>query len=120
MNVTDNAAQVMKSRLRTDLLEAMKAGRADEVKVMRAAIAAIDNAEAPPLPGLRPASDQHRFSDGSAEIDRSTLSHDMVRSLLLAEQKEREQAAAEMVRWGKPDRAEVLRAEMLIIGRYLA
>jgi len=117
--VADNAAQVMKSRLRTDLLEAMKAGRAEEVKVMRAVIAAIDNAEAAPLPGLRPASDQHRFSDGSAEIERSTLSHDMVRSLFVAELKEREQAAAEMIRWGKLDRAEVLRAEMLIIGRYL-
>lgn len=45
-----DAAPAMKTRLRADLRAAMKAGRASEARLIRALVAAIDNAEAPPLP----------------------------------------------------------------------
>lgn len=81
-------------------------------------VAAIDNAEAPLL-AVRPASDQTRFVDGSAEIARLSLDHDEVRSILLLEQREREHASTEMTRLGRPDDAETLRREAILIGRYL-
>jgi uncharacterized protein YqeY len=117
--VTKNAGQKMKARMRADLHDAMKGGRSEEAKVIRALIAAIDNAEAPPQ-AVRPATDQLRFVDGSAEIARLSLDHDEVRSILLVEQHEREHSGAEMARLDRPDRAETLRHEAMLIGRYLA
>lgn len=119
VNPGADAGREMKSRLRTDLREAMKGGRAIEAALIRALAAAIDNAEAPPLEGDRKASDQHRFHDGSAEIDRLHLDSDTVRRVLAAEVQERETAATEMARLGRPDRAEALRAEALLARRYL-
>lgn len=116
----ENAGLAMKVRMRADLREAMKAGRTDDAKLIRALIAAIDNAEAPKLPEVRAASDRHRFHDGSAEISRLSLDQDEVRSVLTAELREREKAASEMTRLGKLDRAQSLHAETLLIGRYFA
>lgn len=115
----ENAGQQMKTRMRADLRDAMKGGRPEEAKVIRALIAAIDNAEAPPQT-VRPATDQLRFLDGSAEITRLSLDHDKVRSILLAEQREREHAVTEMTRLGRSDNAESLCGEAVLIGRYLA
>lgn len=42
-----DAAREMKARMRADLRRAMKAGRTTETLLLRALIAAIDNAEAP-------------------------------------------------------------------------
>lgn len=117
--MTENAGQEMKTRLRADLRAAMKAGLPGEAKLIRVLVAAIDNAEAPPL-AVRPASDQTRFVDGSAEITRLSLDHDKVRSILLAEQREREHAATEMTRLGRPEDAETLGREAVLIRRYLA
>lgn len=117
--MTSNAGQEMKVRMRADLRDAMRGGRSDEAKLIRVLVAAIDNAEAPPLV-VRPASDQTRFVDGSAEIARLSLDHDKVRSILLAEQREREHAAIEMTRLGRLDDAETLGRDAILIGRYLA
>lgn len=110
----------MKARLRADLLSAMKAGRTAETKLLRALVAAIDNAEAPPLPSDRKAADQHRFSDGSAEIERLDLSAEAIHAILTAEMNERENAAAEMDRLNRPDHADALRTEALLVRRYIA
>lgn len=114
----ENAGQQMKTRMRADLRDAMKGGRPEEAKVIRALIAAIDNAEAP-RQTVRPASDQLRFLDGSAEIARLSVNHDKVRSILLVEQREREHAATEMMRLGRPDDAETLCRQAVLIERYL-
>lgn len=114
-----DAGAEMKNRLRADLRAAMKGGRASEAALIRVLLAAIDNAEAPPLDGSRKAADQHRFRDGSAEIERLHLSEAAVRAILAAEVLERETAAAEMMRLNKADRAEALRAEALLARRYI-
>jgi len=57
--------------------------------------------------------------DGSAEIERPSLSEAAVRAILAAEVLERETAAAEMTRLNRADRAEALRAEALLARRYI-
>jgi uncharacterized protein YqeY len=113
-------AQDMKTRMRADLKAAMKEGRANDAKVIRALIAAIDNAEAPPLPTGRRATDQHRFQEGSAEIERLVLGATQVQAVLLEDIREREHAADDMERLGRPEQAQVLRAEAALARRYIA
>ena len=114
-----DAARDMKVRMRTDLTEAMKGKRADEARLLRALVAALDNAEAPALQPGRSASEQHRFQDGSAEIERLKLDPAQVRAIRMKEIEEREQAADEMSRLARPDRADALRAEARMARRYL-
>lgn len=97
----------------------MKDGRRAEASTLRSILAAIDNAEAPPL-AAGSASEPRRFEDGSAEIDRLILSADRLRTILLAEIEEREAAAAEMARLGQSDRAGALQVEIDVARRYLA
>lgn len=118
-DMSHDAGHEMKTRLRSDLRAAMKERRADDARPIRSLVAAIDNAEAPPLPVGRKAADQHRFPDGSAEAERLLLSLAQVRTVLMAQIEERESAADEMNRLGKPDRAAALRAEALLARRYL-
>lgn len=114
-----DAAHAMKTRLRADLRAAMKDGRTSEAKLIRALVAAIDNAEAPPLRAGERATDQHRFHDGSAEVERLSLTPAQVRAVLVVEMQERERAAAEMSRVNRPDRADALHAETLLVKRYI-
>jgi len=109
----------MKARLRADLRAAMKDKRAIEAKVIRALIAAIDNAEAPPAREGQKALVRHQFRSGSAEIERLLLSAVDVHGVIVADIHERERAAAEMERLGMMDRAEALRAEAVIAKRYV-
>jgi len=117
--MTDDTARNMKARMRVDLRAALKDGRTGEVRLIRALVAAIDNAEAPPLQASRTDPGQHRFRDGSAEVDRLRLGPDEVRSVLMAEIEELEHAAADMNRLDRPDRADSLRADAMIARRYL-
>lgn len=109
----------MKARLRADLRVALKDRDAFAANVIRALVAAIDNAEAPPMHEGQPASIQHHFQSGSAETERLLLSESDVRRVLLAEIHEREHAAAELERLDMRERAEALRAEVLLAKRYL-
>jgi uncharacterized protein YqeY len=108
----------MKARMRADLRAAMKGGRAGEAKLLRVLVAAIDNAEAPPVEADRSV-DSHQFHEGSAEVERLSLSPAQLRGILLAEISEREDAAAEMHRLARPDHADALRAEVELIRRYV-
>jgi uncharacterized protein len=119
MDMRLDAGHDMKARLRIDLRAAMKEGRTNEARLIRALVAAIDNAEAPPLRADPQATNQHRFHDGSAEVERLSLDSAQVRALLVAEIQERERAAAEMNRINRPDRADALHAETLLVGRYV-
>jgi uncharacterized protein YqeY len=119
-DMTPDAGHDMKARLRADLRTAMKEGRTNEAKLIRGLVAAIDNSEAPPLPAGQKAADQHRFHDGSAEIERLSLNPAQVRAVLVAEMQEREHAAAEMRRVDRADRADALHAETLLVKRYIA
>lgn len=110
----------MKIRMRADLRAAMKQGRRDDARLIRSLIAAIDNAEAPPVGTAESAADQHRFLSGSAEIERLSLNADQVRAILLAEIHEREQAVAEMDRLERPDHAAVIRTEAVLARGYIS
>lgn len=118
-DMSDDAGRDLKSRLRADLRTAMKGRRTIEAKVIRALIAAIDNAEAPPAHEGQTALGRHEFRSGSAEIERLLLSGADVHGVIVADIQERERAAAEMERLGMRDRAEALRAEAVIAKRYI-
>lgn len=117
--MSEDAGRDVKARLRADLRTAMKDRRTFEAEVIRALVAAIDNAEAPPTHAGQAAPVHHHFRSGSAEIERLLLSRFEVRNVLLAEIHERERAAAELEHLGKADRAAALRAEALLAKRYL-
>lgn len=117
--MTQDAGHGIKTRMRADLRVAMKEGRANEAKLIRALIATIDNAEAPPPRAGESVSDQHRFNDGTAETERLSLKHGQVQAILIAEIQDRERAAAEMDRLERVDRADALRAEAIIAKRYV-
>lgn len=114
-----NDVETTKLRLRQDLLSAMKGKRPLEAKVIRSLLAAIDNAEAPPLPAGMKASDQLRFDERSAEIQRLLLDANAVRAILTQEISERIDAARELTRVGRPDDAASLTAEADFARRYL-
>lgn len=115
----EDAGRDMKTRLRVDLRNAMKDGRMMEAKVIRALVAAIDNAETPPVPAAQTIPIRHRFHARSAEVERLMLSRFHIRRILTAELYDRERAAAEMERLEMMDRAETLRVEALLVKRYL-
>lgn len=116
--MSEDFGQGMKARLRADLRVAMKGGRTDEAKVIRALVAALDNAEAPPAREGSMAA-PHHFHSGSAEVERLLLSWSDVRDVLLAEIHERECAASEFDQLQRSDRAEALRADALVVRRYI-
>lgn len=118
-HITEDAAGELKARLRTDLLAAMKNRQSTEAGVIRALVAALDNAEAPPLPARSSSAEPHRFRSGAAEVERLRLTRADVHRVVSAEIQEREQAAAELERVGMADRASALRAEALTVKRYL-
>lgn len=115
----ENAASAMKARLRADLRAAMTNRRTVDAKVIRSLIAALDNAEAPPVATGQASLTQHQFREGSAEVERLLLGQSQVREILLAEIQEREHAAAELDRIDRSDRAEELRAEIAVAQRYV-
>ena len=115
-----DAGSEMKARLRADLLGAMKDRNQLDARVIRSLVAAIDNAEAPALPGDRGSAVSHAFATRSAEVERLWLSWPQVREILAAEFQERERAAAGFDGLGRQDHAESLRAEARVIQRYLA
>jgi uncharacterized protein YqeY len=115
-----NAATEMKQRLRIDLAMAMKQRRVTDTAIIRNLIAALDNAEAMPLPTESASLVQHDFHAGSAEVERLALSADHVQRVILDEIAAREHAAAEFDRLSQPARAAALREEIVVARRYLA
>lgn len=118
--MTDDAGHQMKARMRADLRAAMKEGRGSDARLIRSLIAAIDNAEAPPARAGSGAAEQHRFLSGSAEVERLSLDAVRVQAILLAEIEDREEAAAEMDRLDRSDRADAIRAEARLATGYLS
>jgi uncharacterized protein len=117
--MSEDAATPMKSRLRADLVSAMRAGQKLEVALIRELVAAIDNAEAPsghagPAPVVR-----HEFGRGSAEVERLILSGAEIRALLVKEIENRERAATELECVGQMERAKALRTAASVAKRYV-
>ena len=116
--MTGSAAVLLKSRLRADLTAALKAREALHVALLRDLIAAIDNAEAAPIPA-NATSQPLDFLTGSAEIARMDLGPEQVRDIMKREILGREDAAAGYERVGRPDMAAKLRDEAELARHYL-
>ncbi len=115
-----DAAEAAKLRLRADLRLAMRARDALETAVLRAVIAALDNAQAVPAGDAHQTYVERPFGDASAEVPRLILGTKAVEALLEAEAADRLEAADQCERLARPERATQLRAEAAIVARYLA
>lgn len=117
MNATE-----LKERLRSDLKAAMQARAADEVRLLRTLIAALDNAEAVPLEA-RTGDDPsllgtRAFGDPSGEVARREIDGVTLDALLQTEIEARLTAAADYERHRQEAEAARLRAEAGLIARY--
>jgi len=135
--VAGDAAPALRERLRADIKAAMQARDAAATRLLRALLAAIDNAQAVPLiPGggeagtagavgeaIRcdeaPAAQAQRVAPGAGEVPRLALTEAALQAVLAAEIAEREGAADAIARHGRPDEAARLWAEAQTVRRYL-
>lgn len=116
MNAVENAkpedhAGAMKARMRSDMVEAIKAKRPEDTAILRILLAAIDNAEAPPLESAVP--------PRSGEVARLALTGREVEAILLEEAAGCEQAAAKLALLGQRERADILRRQAVLARRYI-
>jgi uncharacterized protein YqeY len=106
-----DAAETMRQRLQSDLRSAIKARAVRDIAVLRQLIAVIDNAGAVPLPP--------KGQPVQSEVQRRSLRHDDIQSLLQREFDIRRHTANDLSRLGRTVEAETARFEMDVIGRYL-
>ncbi|GAB2982664.1 GatB/YqeY domain-containing protein [Amycolatopsis acidiphila] len=115
----------MRTSLRDDLTAALKARDRVAVTALRSALAAIDNAEAVPVDS---ASDSVTGNEhvagaatglGAAEAERRHLTEADLPSIVENEVQERSAAAQQYGQLGREDLAERLRAEAVVLSRYL-
>ena len=109
------SAAALKQRLRADLKAAMQARAADEVRLLRTLVGALDNAEA--VPGESKYVPR-AFGDPGTERVRLELDDEAIGRLLATEIETRLAAAADYERHGKMTEAQRLRAEAGRIARY--
>jgi uncharacterized protein YqeY len=103
------------ARMRADLLTARKArDKLTEVALKRA-LAAFENAAAPPAEEKA-----NMFSVGPREVPRLELTADDYVRIIEAELAEAEAAAQQYEAGGRADAAAQLRAESAVLARYLA
>lgn len=106
-----DAADALRERLQADLRSAMRARALAEVSVLRALIAAIDNAGAvPPPPKTEPI---------QSEVERRFLNRDDIQALLRREVDVRRHATDQFRTLGRAVEAEAAKFEMDIVSRYL-
>jgi hypothetical protein len=113
----------LRQRLREALPAAMKSRDRTATATLRATLAAIENAEAvAPPDGARPglAIEQVAIGLGTAEVARRVLTDAEVERIVRDELTDRETAAAEYERAGRPDRAAQLRSEAAVLAAHLA
>ena len=121
-----DAAQAFRAALRHGLVTALKARDTDALAALRTTIAAIDNAEAVPVPvpdTSRPATSVHiagsRSGPGSAEAARRQLSASELRDILRAQITEHTREADRYDALGRADAAERLRRQARTLTAYL-
>lgn len=114
-----DAVEALKMRLRRDLRVALKARSSSEVSLLRALLAAIDNAQAVPVGDLHDRYVTRQFGDRCGEVPRLRLGAEELRILLQREKAEREETAAQLTELGQDQRATELRFEADWISRYL-
>jgi uncharacterized protein YqeY len=108
--------------LRNALIAAMKERDRVAVTVLRSTLAAIDNAEA--VDATVPAGESSAIESspvgiGVAEVERRALSDEDIAQIVRSEVADREAAALDYDRSGRPERAEALRAEAQSLSSHL-
>src|SRR5688572_16883199 len=114
------SATTLKERLRADLKAAMQARMTDEVRVLRALIAALDNAEAVQIEAIQHNPLGRALGDPSGEVARREIDAAEVEAILAGEVAARLAAADDYDRHARPDDAARLRGEAALVGRYRA
>ncbi|HZN13630.1 MAG TPA: GatB/YqeY domain-containing protein [Acidimicrobiales bacterium] len=100
--------------MRADLSSAMKTRQLDVTRVLRTALAAIANAEAPPQSSA-PLEVRGRLAD----LPRLVLTNDDHVRIVAAEIADREDTAAQYERNGRTAEAAEMRTEIAILAAYL-
>lgn len=122
----DQVCVRLRARMRADLTTAMKARDKDAVAALRTALAAIDNAEAVPVPApAGPAASSEYVAGtsvglGSAEAARRELTLDDLHTVLRAQIDEGLAEADTYAAHGRPDDADRLRRQAELLRPYLA
>jgi len=120
----DTGRNALRHALRRDLAMAMKAREPDAVAALRAAIAAIDNAEAVPAPEARQAATSSHIAGaraglGAAEAARRDLSDSDQRAVLREQITGYTTEADRYEALGQPAAAARLRAQAHLLSAYL-
>ena len=120
----DSGPQALRAAIRRDLVSAMKARQPDAVAALRAAIAAIDNAEAVPAPQTgQAATSSHiagaRAGLGAAEAARRDLSDSEQQAILRDQLTAYTTEADRYETLGQPAAAARLRAQAHLLSGYL-
>jgi GrpB-like predicted nucleotidyltransferase (UPF0157 family) len=105
-----DAVTPLRARLSADLLIAMKARDKETIDTFRCLLAVLDNAGAQDPKGL----------GSSTEVARKSLTHNELQALMQAELASRRTAIIEYERGGRHQEAARLRAELVLISRYVA
>ena len=129
------ATEDIRARMRRGLVDAMKARDQQAVAALRSTLARIDNAEAVDADALddealdaepalysgegHPAVAGSVLGVGAAEVDRRVLTPEEMAAIVRDDVEEREIAAEVLVRVGRPDQAERLRAQAKLLTTYL-
>lgn len=109
------SAAALKERLRADLKAALQARASHEVSLLRALIAAVDNAEAVPA---EYDARSRAFGDPSGEVARRDLDGPALDALLAEEVEARLASAAVFEEHRRGEDAARLRAEAALVARY--
>lgn len=108
-----------KAELRNKIREALGARQSHVVAVLRETLAAIDNAEAPPLDRTRPMADGAIAGSveglGAGEVSRLLLSPESVAAIVRQEIQERRDVAQEYSKLGREKEASVLIAQVAVL-----
>jgi uncharacterized protein YqeY len=113
----------LRHRLRAALPAAIKARDRAAVSALRSTLAAIDNAEAVDRPAADegPLAIEHIATGvGANEVERRVLTAAQIEHIVRAEVVEREAAARDYDRAGRPERAATLRHEASVLVAHLA
>lgn len=119
----ETPAEILRTRLRRDLREAMKAQQRDEMTALRTLIAAIDNAESVDNPSAAPPSSSEHVAGAvrgltAADATRRLLSERDLQRIIENELWERDAQAERLTLLGRADEANRLRTEADVIARY--
>jgi uncharacterized protein len=127
--VSNDAAQAqpshetpLRQRLRNALVAAMKERDRVTVTALRSTLAAIDNAEAVDITAVASGSltiESSPVGIGVAEAERRALSEEDIAQIVGSEVADREAAALEYDRAGRPERAQALRSEAQVLSSHL-